>query len=218
MGSHQSSRGMNLENGWLYLTQHFHSISSDNINIIIRKPLICCKASTLHIPVQHWWLMKVSAFKTISMNKEDKKKCPQYSLNVRKVISLLWTLYVFSPFDLAYLSYIFCKTARPWNYLFIPPPWPMPLLSRREAQMRQVHWPWLGKGSNLASKNLYSILEFDWNWKGSLKKLVQIIESVFLSRWCDTSQSENRRFGKLDILRYRLLVLIFTIRLGGSVQ
>ena len=73
MGSHQSSRGMNLENGWLYLTQHFHSISSDNINIIIRKPLICCKASTLHIPVQHWCLMKVSAFKTISMNKEDKK-------------------------------------------------------------------------------------------------------------------------------------------------
>ena len=73
MGSHQSSRGMNLENGWLYLTQHFHSISSDNINIIIRKPLICCKASTQHIPVQHWWLMKVSALKTISMNKEDKE-------------------------------------------------------------------------------------------------------------------------------------------------
>ena len=121
MGSHQSSRGMNLENGWLYLTQHFHSISSDNMNIIIRKLLICCKASTQHIPVQHWWMMIVSALKTISMNKEDKEKCPQYSLNVWKVISLLWTLYVFSPFDLAHLSYIFCKTARPWNYLFIIP-------------------------------------------------------------------------------------------------
>ena len=116
-----------------------------------------------------WWLMKVSALKTISMNKEDKEKCPHYSLNVWKVISLLWTLYVLSPFDLAYLSYIFCKTARPWNYLFIPPPWPMPVLSRQEAQMRQVHWP--GKGSNLASENLYSILEFDWNWKRVVKEI-----------------------------------------------
>ena len=152
--------------------------------------------------------------------KKIKKSVHHYSLNVWKVISLLWTLYVFSPFDLAHLSYIFCKTARPWNYLFIiPPPWPMPVLSRQEAQMRQVHWP--GKGSNLASENLKIFIQSEnlsGIEKGSLKKLVQIIESVFLSRWCDTSQSENTRFGKLDILRYRLLVLIFTIRLGGSAQ
>ena len=132
------------------------------------------------------------------------------------VISLLWTLYVFSPFNLAYLSYIFCKTVRPWNYLFIPLPDQCPCCHDKRRKWDKFTDQAKGQISRLKifiqSENLSGIE------KGSLKKLVQIIESVFLSRWCDTSQSENTRFGKLDILRYRLLVLIFTIRLGGSAQ
>ena len=203
MGSHQSSRGMNLENGWLYLTQHFHSISSDNINIIIRKPLICCKASTLHIPVQHWWLMKVSALKTISMNKEDKESVHNILWMCEKWYHYCEPCMCSHPLTLHISATFFAKQPGR-EIIFLSSPSLtnscVSVLSRQEAQMRQVHWP--GKGSNLASENLYSILEFEWNWKRVVKEIGpnnRVRVFVPLVRYLSIRKYEVREIGYFAI-------------------
>ena len=200
MGSHQSSRGMNLENGWLYLTQHFHSISSDNMNIIIRKPLICCKASTLHIPVQHWWLMKVSALKTISMNEEDKEKCPPlFSECVKSDIIIVNPVCVLTLWPCISQLH-FLQNSPAVKLSFYPPS----LTHARVVTTRDANETSsvTRQRVNLASKNLYSILEFDWNWKRVVKEIGpnnRVRVFVSMVRYLSIRKYEVREIGYFAI-------------------
>ena len=160
--------------------------------------------------------MKVSALKTISMNKEDKESVHNILWMCEKWYHYCEPCMCSHPLTLHISATFFAKQSGREIIFLSPLPDPCPCCHDKKRKWDKFTDQAKGQISRLKifiqSSNLSGIE------KGSLKKLVQIIESVFLSLWCDTSQSENTRFGKLDILRYRLLVLIFTIRLGGSAQ